>query len=225
MLNKCSLEDKQKEAQPNVSSMIILFTIQIVIILYFLVNNDSIFHLYSLSLVNIITLLYLVALFSFCIICIKCFSLYCTSVLIVEISVYFYIIYLIIQYYLLYHFSISFFIFDSNMIKQMGIRNIILLSFLLFSFINTSIDVIVTVFSIVHSFIPKQQIKKEKEEVHFDESQVCAICLNEMEDNEKFSSEDIVRLRCHPNHKFHLKCLTEWCKKNFACPICKTSII
>ena len=221
MLKKCSLN--QNDKKPNVTSIISLYFIQLFTISYFLLLHNSIFQLYYLPLKNVITLLYLISLFSFCIIIVKLLSLYFTQFLLLEISIYIYIIYLIIQYYLFYHLSISFFVFDSPIIKTLSIPDLILLSVLLFSFINTSIDLIVTVLSILHSFLPSSEEKKE--EIIDEGNLTCAICLNEIEDNEKFSCEDIVRLRCHPKHKFHMKCMTAWCKKNFSCPICKASII
>ena len=221
MLKKCSLN--QNEKKPNVHSIISLYFLQIITISYFLLCKNSIFHIYSPPLKNIITLFYLISLFSLCIIILKLLSLYFSQFLLLELSIYIYIIYLILQYHLFYHLSISFFVFDSPILKQLSIPDLTLLSLLLFSFINTSIDLIVTVLSILHSFLPSSEEKKE--EIIDEGNLTCAICLNEIEDNEKFSCEDIVRLRCHPKHKFHMKCMTAWCKKNFSCPICKASII
>lgn len=222
MLKKCSLN--QNEKKPNVHSIISLYFLQIITISYFLLCKNSIFHIYSPPLKNIITLFYLISLFSLCIIILKLLSLYFSHFLLLEISIYIYIIYLILQYHLFYHLSISFFVFDSPILKQLSIPDLTFLSLLLFSFINTSIDLIITLLSILLSFLPPSS-EVQKEEILNEGPLTCAICLSEIEDNEKFSCEDIVRLRCHPTHKFHMKCMTAWCRKNFSCPICKTPII
>jgi len=47
----------------------------------------------------------------------------------------------------------------------------------------------------------------------------CVICLEEFKEN------DIIRVgKCHGTHIFHERCITEWLKSKFICPLCKVPI-
>ena len=43
----------------------------------------------------------------------------------------------------------------------------------------------------------------------------CVICLDA-------NKIDLITTKC--GHKFHRKCITEWCKYNQTCPLCRSSI-
>lgn len=54
-------------------------------------------------------------------------------------------------------------------------------------------------------------------------TQDCAICLETLFDGE----QEIITLRCHKKHAFHLSCWQDYAKKNYAkkkCPLCRHTI-
>ena len=48
------------------------------------------------------------------------------------------------------------------------------------------------------------------------EKRDCTICLNGFRDGEPLG-----QLRCHPQHTFHIECISEWFRKSITCPICR----
>jgi len=50
-------------------------------------------------------------------------------------------------------------------------------------------------------------------------AETCGICLDDMTNGDKISS-----LKCHPTHKFHASCITEWMYVEPKCPMCQTLI-
>jgi hypothetical protein len=53
------------------------------------------------------------------------------------------------------------------------------------------------------------------EESQKDNDDVCAICLNELD-------ESVLSLKC--KHKFHEDCVLEWRKKSQTCPLCRNDV-
>ena len=52
-----------------------------------------------------------------------------------------------------------------------------------------------------------------------DDKPACSICLGDFE-----PGMEIIALKCHEAHIFHVDCLEEWSKKSGSCPLCRKDL-
>ena len=239
MLNKRSLLYNEKVGNNTNDSIIGIYLLQILSISYTLFYDNKILPPNQSVIENMTTILHLTLLISTIIFTLIIINIYCNSTkYFMYLQIYFSLINILIQYLFFYHLSRDILIFDSIHLQTLFLYDIAILSIMIFSSIYTTIDSVIRIiwFSIKGAMgLFKMLNYSDKNNTEYIDSEnnlgeekenlICAICLGEIEENEKYSQEEIVNLKCHSKHKFHMKCLVEWCKKHLYCPICKTTII
>lgn len=239
MLNKRSLIYNEKVGNGTSDSIIGIYLLQILSISYTLFYDNQILPPNQTVIENMTKILQLTLLISTIIFTLIIINIFCTSTKsFMYIQTYFSLVNILIQYLFFYHLSRDILIFDSTHLQTLLLNDIAILSIIIFSSIYTTIDSVIRIvwlsiegvmglFNLIN-YSEKNYIEHIDSENNLSEEKenlICAICLEEIEENEKFSQEETVNLKCHSKHKFHLKCLIEWCKKHLYCPICKNPII